>query len=52
MHVIRWWVIERRREIAFARSLREAMQRAEDAEFTIVEPELDAPTSKAGKKAA
>jgi len=44
--------IERRREIAFARSLREAVQQAEDAEFTIVEPNSNVRTSKSGKKAA
>jgi len=44
--------IERRREIAFARSLRDAVQEAEDAEFTVVEPESNVRTSKPGKKAA
>jgi hypothetical protein len=44
--------IERRREIAFSRSLRGAVQQAEDAEFTIVEPASNRPISKAGEKAA
>ena len=44
--------IERRREIVFARSLRGAVQQAEDAEFTIVEPASNQPIAKADEKAA
>jgi uncharacterized protein YqgV (UPF0045/DUF77 family) len=42
--------IDRRR--AFARSLRDAIQKAEDAEFEIIEPKSNARTAKSNGKAA
>ena len=44
--------IERRRDIAFARSLRGAIQKVEDAEFEVIEPQAIPPTNNDSQNAA